>query len=247
MMPEIKPKKKFIFYSRLNYMSVILILIGIVIGLFFTFQWRTPYTRATDPVVNYSSLLQTKEKLVKGQEDLKNQIETLNKESSEAQKTLKQYVDSKEKVDEVEKDEVKIGLTEMKGSGVIITLSDANEEATSAKSIAHAADLRDIINFLWGLGAKAISINNERVVFSTPIDCIVNTILINSTKTVPPFEIKVIGDADFIYQSLANENFLKDLHRRADEEGLVFTYEKKDEISIESFRGSVKLDFAKVK
>lgn len=240
-------KKKFIFYSRLNYMSIILILIGIVIGIFFTFQWRTPYTRATDPIVNYVSLVQTKEKLVEQQKDLKQQIESLNKQSSEAQKVLKQYSGSKEKVDEVEKDEIKIGLTQVKGSGVIINLSDANQEITSAKSIAHAADLRDVINFLWGLGAKAISINNERVVFSTSIDCIVNTILINSTKTVPPFEIKVIGDKEFLYQSLSNENFLKDLHRRAEEEGLMFSFDKKDEITIDSFKGSVKLDFAKIK
>lgn len=240
-------KKRFIWPSHINIMTIVLVVIGIVIGLFITAQWRTEPSRITDPVFNYSSLEKTKEKLEDDQKQYKTDIKKLNDKANEAQKTLKLYAQSEEKVNEVEEYEKKIGLTEYKGSGIIVTLDDSKDINSNQSSISHAADLRDIVNLLWGIGAKAISINNERIVFSTSIDCIVNTILINSTKTTPPFEIKVIGDSEYLYYILTNPNYLKDIHKRVNEEGLVFNVDKNQDILVPAFSGGVKLDYAKLK
>jgi uncharacterized protein YlxW (UPF0749 family) len=243
----IEHKRKFIWPNKINIMGMVLIFIGVAVGIFVTVQWKTEPLRSTDPVLNYSTLQKTKEKLTQNQENYKLQIKTLNEQASNAQQILKQFSASEEKVNEVEDYEIKVGLTNIQGAGIKIFLSDAEREDTSSSSISHAADLRDIVNLLWGGGAKAISINNERIVFNTSIDCIVNTILINSTKTTPPFEIMVVGDSNYLYYIATNPNFLKDIHNRVTENGLIYNVEKSNNININAFTGSVKLEYAKLK
>lgn len=239
--------KNFILINKLNYTAIVLLIIGISIGIFFTAQFRSNSIRISDPVASYSSLVQTKEKLLEEQNQLKDEIKKLNTQSQESQKELKQFSATKSMAEKVEQYEKKIGLTETIGEGVIIKLDDSNSDDSTISSIAHAADLRDIINFLWGLEAEAITINSERIVFNTSIDCIINTILINSTKTVPPFEIKAIGDSNYLYSNLNNPNLLKDIHRRKSSEGLIFEIQKSDDLRLNPYSGSMKINFAKTK
>lgn len=240
--------KGFIWQKNLNWLGLVLFVLGIATGLFFTAQWRTKPSRASDPVISYSSLIQTKESLLKEQEQLKQTIQNLTKEASKGQEELKKFANSKEKVEKVEALEKEVGLEKVTGKGIILKFADANgkEENITAESITHAADLRDIVNFLWGQGAKAISINGERIVTTTSIDCIVNTILINSTKTTPPFEIKVIGNQDYLVLKLNDKNNLKNIHKRINEEGLVFEIKKEDNIEISSYTGSLNINYAKI-
>lgn len=238
---ESKKTKSFIKFKKINWIGVILIIIGIAIGLLFNAQWRTKSTRASDPVVSYISLVDTKDELVKKQLFLKNEIKLLNEKIEADQEELKKYSDSKLKVEELEKLQEKAGLTELNGEGIIINLDDSSSVLANTSSIAHAADLRDIINLLWGKGAKAISVNDERIVFGTSIDCIVNTILINTTKTSPPFTIKAIGNAQYLFESLQNNESLKEIYKRVDEEELVFDASKSDNLSIKPYSGSLKL------
>ena len=239
--------KSFIWQGKFSYMTIVLTAIGVAIGIFLTAQWRTMPSRASDPIISYSSLIQTKEKLITQQNQLKENITDLNKQIDAAQQELKKYTGSKDKVEEIEKDEDDIGLSEMKGNGVVITFDDAKKKETNSESISHAADLRDIVNFLWGQGAEAVSINDERIIFNTSIDCIVNTILINSTKTVPPFKIKAIGDASVLESALNNTNYLSNIHNRVETEGLVFNIEKSDNVIIEPYTGSLNIKYAKIK
>lgn len=237
-----KQHKSIIRKMHFSYITFVLLIIGIAIGILVTSQWRTVPSRSTDPVVSYSSLLQTKEKLIAENKDLKQMIEKINRETSDAQNTLKHYTDLKSKVEQVEKLEKQVGLTDVNGEGIIITLDDAQNPEVSSQSITHAADLRDIANLLWGNGASAIEINGERIIFNTSIDCIVNTILINSTKTTPPFTIKAIGDSENLYKSISDFSKLSDIKKRVVSEGLVFKYEKNNNIDIKPYNGSIELD-----
>lgn len=243
---KINNNKSIIKHIHFTRISLVLLIIGVAIGIFVTAQWRTLPKRATDLVVSYSSLAQTKKKLVEENERLKQQINKLNEESTSAQNTLKLYTDLKNKVEIVQEDEKEIGLTEYIGEGVIVTLDDAKNSEANSQSITHAADLRDIINLLWGNGAKAIEINDERIVFNTSIDCIVNTILINSTKTTPPFLIKVIGDSEILLKSLNDGNKLSDIKKRVLTEGLIFEIEEKNEINLKPYDGSIQLEYVSI-
>ena len=242
-----KPKK-FVFPKKINKIAIVLVLIGIGIGLLFTAQWRTQTLRVSNPVTPYVALEDTRDDLTNEQNSLKDQITNLQKQIKDDQDNLKKYTQSKKKVEELELYKNQVGLTDKEGNGVVITLDDSKTtEIVSADSITHAADLRDIVNFAWSLGAEAISINGERVVLNTSIDCIVNTVLINSTKTSAPFTISVIGEQEKLEKEFKNEENLKDLHKRVISEGVIFEINSTRNIIIPSFDGSFPIKFAKIK
>ncbi len=90
-----------------------------------------------------------------------------------------------------------IGLTEVTGPGVIVTLSDSKKDISTALDpnslLVHDLDVLSVINELKNAGAEAISINDERLVPTSGITCAGNIIEINGEKVGAPFEIKAIG------------------------------------------------------
>lgn len=100
-----------------------------------------------------------------------------------------------------------LGLTELTGSGVIITLSDNNDttvkdldlESNPSNLIVHDGDLRSVINELNNAGAEAISVNGQRIMSTTAITCSGAVITINGVKLNTPFEISAIGNPESLF------------------------------------------------
>ena len=233
-------------FEKFNKMSLVLLIVGLGIGLLITAQWKTKPNRISDPIIPYISLRKTRDKLSHDQENLKSEVKRLQNQIEKEQKRLKKYKSNQNQIEELERIRKKIGLTEIKGSGVIITMDDSPNSPATIDSVVHAADLRDLVNFLWGIGAQAISINEERITFNTSIDCIVNSILINSTKSTPPFSIKVIGEPNILIEKLNNEDNLKDIHKRVKNQGLIFSVKEEKELTIPAYNGSFVIEYAKV-
>lgn len=226
---------------------LLLILIGLGVGLLLIAQSRVKPPRVLNPVTPFVALLDTQKSLTKEQTDLKKEISKLREEITIVQENLKkEKLQSASLIKEIEKYKEEVGLTEVKGEGVVIRMDDSPSFPGTIEAITHAADLRDLVDFLWGEGAQAISINGERIIFSTSIDCIVNTILINTTRTINPFIIKVLGDPKTIEQSLKNENNLKEIHHRVKNEGLIFEVSRQTNLTIPSFNGSIKIEETKI-
>ena len=247
MHETINKPRKFILIRKINKVAIVLFILGVGLGFLITAQWRTKTLRVSNPVTPYVSLTDTRDKLTAEQNNLKKQISDLQDQIQNDQEQLKGQSQSKVKVEELEKYNEQVGLTEIKGEGAVITLDDSKSVLGTLDSITHAADLRDIVNLLWGLDAKAISINGERIVYNTSIDCIVNTILINSTKTTTPFTISVIGDKNKIIPALLNEENLSDLHKRVKTEGVIFEVIEGRNIIMPAFDGSFPIKFAKIR
>lgn len=93
-----------------------------------------------------------------------------------------------------------LGLTEVTGKGITITLddnktviADGTVNTNIAELLVHDDDLIRLVNDLKNGGAEAISINNQRIVSTTGIVCDGNVVRINGQKVSAPFEIKAIG------------------------------------------------------
>lgn len=102
------------------------------------------------------------------------------------------------------------GTHKATGEGIVITLKDNDQPLKPGENpnigIIHNTDLLQIVNSLWTEGAKAISINNQRITSLSEINCIGPTIMINKTRIVSPFTIKVIGDTDNLLNSLKHSH-----------------------------------------
>ena len=152
-------------------------------------------------------VLKWKEKYDQEYEELQNANKKLERVRTAASKNTE---GSEENEAELLKNNMIIGLTDVEGEGVIVTLKDDTSITSDSLAITdsmsnhlvHDSDLISIVNELKNAGAEAISINDQRVVISTSITCEGNVISVNGAKVGSPFVIKAIGHASYMESAL---------------------------------------------
>ena len=95
-----------------------------------------------------------------------------------------------------------------------------------------------IVNYLKDAGAEAISINNQRIVNTTDIVEIGENstfIKINSQRVSPPYEIKVIGDAEYLKSTLIGVGYVSKIEGW----GQKIEFDSKKKITINKFNGKM--------
>lgn len=212
--------------------------LSVALGLLFTAQLRSIPVRVANPIVPYSSLADTRTSLYEEQDQLKQEIKNLQANIQKSQKEIADINLSQDELAKLTQKRAIVGLTKLNGQGIIAIYDDSNSGNANEDSIVHAADLRDTANLLWASGAEAVSINGQRIVINTAIDCIVNTILVNNTRLSNPFRIEAIGNRDLLYERLTNPANLVDVHKRKQSSGLIFQVEKNENITVPVFDGS---------
>ncbi len=115
---------------------------------------------------------------------------------------------SEKKEEELKKNNMLIGLVDVKGEGVIVTLKDNTNISSDSTlidpsyALVHYGDILGIVNELKNAGAEAISINDQRVISTTSITCEGNVINVNGEKVSSPFVIKAIGSSVYMNSAL---------------------------------------------
>ncbi len=148
------------------------------------------------------TLLEWKEKSDNAENDLEASIKKLEqlRDTSTANGNS-----SEEKQEELKKYNQILGLTDVTGEGIVLTVTDSAQSSNAIDMnnlIIHDSDLRSLVNELSNAGAEAISINDERIVNTTAITCAGNVILINGNKVGSPFTIKAIGNQASLYGAI---------------------------------------------
>ena len=141
-----------------------------------------------------AEVLKYKEKYDSKYKELEKAEEELEKERQNSTQNNSELEEKEEAIKEGNK---VIGLTEVTGPGVIITLSDSKKDTSTVLNpsslLVHDVDVLSVVNELKNAGAEAISINDQRLVTTTSISCGGNIIDINGEKVGAPFVIKAIG------------------------------------------------------
>ena len=206
-------------------------------GILISAQFRSLPTRVLNPIAPYASLKETKNELYSEQDELKDQITTLQESVRQVQKEKESTILSKDEIEILAEQKTIAGLTRLNGPGVIVILDDSKIANASEQSIVHAADLRDVIGLLWASGAEGIEINGQRIVLSSAVDCIVNTILVNNVRITTPFHIEATGDQNKMFVNLKDKTRLNDLWNRVSVEGVVLSIEKNSDITLPAYNG----------
>ncbi len=232
--------------------NTLLAIVGFVLGALIATEYSSQIPRIINPAISSYALDDMENKLDNEQSSIKESLESVDNEITNLQDSLKtRQVGLTSLVSEVEDLKSQVGLTEANGEGVEVVIDDSNTENIEANAIAHASDLRDLIDLLWSRGARAISIEaegniEERIVFSSSIDCVVNTVLINSTKASPPFKVKAIGNRDALLAAVNDRVALKSIYERVDKSGLKFFTTQNANITIGKYSGNILLNHAQV-
>ena len=164
---------------------------------------------------------------------------------------------------EIESTQVKIqqlspvaGFTSMVGPGLVITLNDApqvdlsipeNERPDVNDLLIHQEDVQSVVNALWAGGAKGVSLMGKRVIATSAVKCVGNTLLLHGKVYSPPFRIEAIGDVTKLTKSLRDDPNVAILQDYVDLFGLVYEVQRAALIELPPYEGSLLLDNVQVK
>lgn len=100
--------------------------------------------------------------------------------------------------EELAKARILAGLTEVRGPGVIVEMSDSTRQPSPGQDpnafLIHDYDVLKVVNELFSAGAEAVSVNGLRFVATTEVRCAGNVLMINGVRVAPPLKILAIGD-----------------------------------------------------
>ena len=141
----------------------------------------------------------------------------------------------------------RMGLVAAEGPGLIVTLDDSKERESPSGNlndlVIHSQDVQAVANGLWAAGAEALAVNGQRVVPTSAILCVGNTLLINGTVHSPPFRFTALG-AD-LRGAFTGDPLVERLAEDADRFKLGFKVEDRDRVGVPAYTGTSKVRFAR--
>ncbi|MGH8861491.1 MAG: DUF881 domain-containing protein, partial [Jatrophihabitantaceae bacterium] len=141
------------------------------------------------------------------------------------------------------------GLTATHGPGLLVVLDDAHTSgATSGvdpnELVVHQSDLQAVVNALWAGGAEAMTIAGARVIATSAVRCVGNTLLLNGEVFSPPFRVAAIGPSRTMSAALDHSPGVRLFEQAAGYFGLGYTVETTDDIDVAAYAGSIGLRYA---
>ena len=179
-----------------------------------------------------------KTKILKMKEKYNDIYEKIDVSQQELEETRKNATSSDKELKSIEekinKYNILLGSTDVKGQGVRIILTDAVTNSLlkaiydPKELIIHNTDILEVVNELKIAGAEAIEVNGQRILDNTVIACDGNVIVINGEKISSPFTINAIGFPERLAVLNSEEGYLK----RLEQYGIKSTFKPENEIVI---------------
>jgi uncharacterized protein YlxW (UPF0749 family) len=186
------------------------------------------------------------EELRAEQEELAAEVDALTEELSGS-------IGAREAQAEALRAEGPAGLQAVSGPGVTITLDDAPDAVQDSivapedvdNLVVHEQDIQAVVNALWDGGAEAMTIQGQRVVSTTGVQCVGNSVVLHDVPYAPPYVIRAVGPTDSMLDSINASPFIG-FYLEA-----VAAYQLGWEVGIDpviempAYVGSIELDYAR--
>lgn len=179
--------------------------------------------------------------------NFKQKAEEINKKIEETDSKIAEYDEaiatdkeaSEILANELEQQNNLLGKNDVKGNGVVITLTDTRAQKITAE------DLRQLVNQLKEAGAEAISINDQRIVYDSYIVDIGTTFIrINGQESiVSPYIVKAIGNPTYLESGLSKKQY--GYIDTKLEEGKDVSLVRQDNILIKKYTGDLNMEYIK--
>lgn len=223
------------------------IIIGILISMNIDFKNEKVNNFLT--VDQYQNAYAERSKLYNEISGLKSQYRKYNSKLSKYKNSEEdRYKIIGEIKEELQENKAILGMEDVEGEGITITVNDAIDEYNATgneQHLVHFYDIIFIINDLKNAGAEAIEVNGQRIVDGTYDYCGGTNIKLNEVTIVSPFYISAIGNKSVMEKyMLMDENYLKSMMILRK---ISVDVKTQDHIKINAYVGSKKYDKAKPK
>lgn len=194
--------------------------------------------------------------LVKVENDHLRELRAESRELSvevDALTASQQDLRSQEARQAVQKLKAPAGLRPVHGQGVTVTLADASREVRESSEqdinslVVHQQDIQAVVNAMWAAGARAVTIQGQRVVTTTGIQCAGSTVQVNGLYFPQPYVIQAIGDADVIEERIENDGYLQVYREQAAQPDIAigWSLERDDDATAGAYTGPIRAEYAK--
>lgn len=145
------------------------------------------------------------------------------------------------------------GLDPVHGPGLVVTLSDAQRDADGRfprdaspdDLVVHQQDIQAVLNALWGAGAEAVALQDQRVIATSAPRCVGNTLLLNGRTYSPPYTVTAIGDPAALSDALAADPQIRLYKQYVIRFGLGYTEQASDNLEIPGYTRPLRMRYAR--
>jgi uncharacterized protein YlxW (UPF0749 family) len=148
------------------------------------------------------------------------------------------------------------GFEAVRGPGLTVRLDDAPkavvdsaleaDSATGDELVVHQQDIQAVVNTLWGAGAEAITIQGQRVISTTGIKCVGNTVVLHGVPYSPPYVIAAIGDPLTLQTGLDQSPYIAAYKTYVTDFKLGYSTTSSLRLNMPAYKGTADLRYAKV-
>lgn len=147
------------------------------------------------------------------------------------------------------------GAQQLKGKALTVTLNDAPPNATAKLPgypepqpdylVIHQQDLQAVVNALWQGGAKGIKVMDQRLIATSAVRCVGNTLILQGRVYSPPYKITAVGDLGKLQAALTASKAIQNYKVYVDVYGLGWKVTDDGTVTLPGYSGTVDLHYAK--
>ncbi|WAX79135.1 DUF881 domain-containing protein [Streptomyces sp. KMM 9044] len=151
--------------------------------------------------------------------------------------------------------ERRAGTRELEGEAVTVTLDDAPPDATAKLPgypepepdylVIHQQDLQAVVNAMWQGGAEGIKVMDQRLISTSAVRCVGNTLILQGRVYSPPYKITAVGDPEKLKNALAASPSVQNYMVYVNVYGLGWKVEDDGPVTLPGYSGTVDLHYAK--
>jgi uncharacterized protein YlxW (UPF0749 family) len=138
------------------------------------------------------------------------------------------------------------------GPGLVVVLNDAQRDAngrfprdaTPDDLVVHQQDIDGVLNAMWSAGAEAIQMQDQRIIATSVVRCVGNTLLLNGRTYSPPYSITAIGNAAAMQAALDADPLVTLYKQYVVRFGLGYREDVKPDVQLVGHSEPVRLHFA---
>lgn len=146
------------------------------------------------------------------------------------------------------------GFTPAAGRAVRVSLDDAplpksGELPRGVRPddlVVHQGDVQSVVNALWAGGARAMQIMDQRVISTSAVRCVGNTLILQGVVYSPPFRITAVGDPARLRAALGASREIAVYREYARAYGLGYAVRTVERATLPAYTGNVTVKHATV-
>ncbi|MFI7285425.1 DUF881 domain-containing protein [Streptomyces anulatus] len=145
------------------------------------------------------------------------------------------------------------GTTKVTGDSVSVTLDDAPPDATANPGypepqpndlVIHQQDLQAVVNALWKGGARGIQVMDQRLISTSAVRCVGNTLILQGRVYSPPYKVTAVGDPGKLKQALNDSTAIQNYLLYVKAYGLGWKVDENEAVTLPGYSGTVDLHYA---